>query len=250
MNTQTQTSYFVSAFLSFLFITWIFFRFKPDIKESITSADSTVYTNQNYQVTGLYYFILLISQICVGFSVVTANGCDITQNNVIMTIAMYTLIPWVLIYGVLILIILINSNYKSAFSNVFGYMWVSASATEVLTKLFIPKVVTSQTGVNNTANIQNTADAIFKICGNPFVLINEITPDNFIDYMDKLQPLFKTGNVFDKNDFKNYKSGNVFYDLFEVVSTRDSIGLFAWYIYTAILVISIANYNIASIPCE
>jgi len=251
MNTQTQTSYFVSAFLSFLFITWLFFRFKPDFKETLTGGDATAYINQNYQITGIYYFILLISQVCVGFSVVAANGCDITKNNMIMTIFMYTLIPWVLIFGVLIVIILINPNYKSAFSNVFGYMWISSTATTVLTDLLIPKVVTDQTGVNKSIdNIQTTADAIFKICGNPFVLINEITPTNFVDYMNKLQPLFKPENKFDIANFKDYKPDNIFYKLYDVVSTRDSIGLFAWYIYTAILVISIANYNIASIPCE
>ena len=246
MNTQTQTSYFVSAFLSFLFITWLFFRFKPEF--SIT--DSNAYINQNYKITGIYYFILLVAQICVGFSVVAANGCDITKNNIIMTIFMFTLIPWVLIYGVLVLIIMINPDYKSAFSNVFGYMWVSSDATKHLTELFIAKPVLNQSGVTSTQDIQNTADAIFKICGNPFVLINEITPTNFVDYMDKLKPLFKPNYSFDPAAFNTYTSGNVFRDLYDVVSTKDSIGLFSWYIYTAILVISIANYNIASIPCE
>jgi hypothetical protein len=38
-------------------------------------------------------------------------------------------------------------------------------------------------------------------------------------------------------------------ELLDVVVTRDNIGEAFWYIYTAILLISIIQYNIASRPC-
>jgi hypothetical protein len=280
MNTQTQTSYFVLSFISFLFITWFYFRFKASSKDTLT--DLAAYNKQTTQFTIIYYVILIVTQICIGFSVVASNGCDITQNNLVMTIILYTLIPWVFIFGILVLIIMLNSDYKSAFSNVYGYFWVNSSATKILTNLLKNSkdiaVVTAQAANTNitSMDIQNTTDALLKICGNPFVLINEMTPSNFINYMNMLKPLIDAEKIsssvtggpiqVDANDKKTitdygkfftdttspfFKSNNnIFYQLYDVVSTRDSIGLFSWYIYTAILTISIANYNIASIPCE
>ena len=196
-----------------------------------------------------------------------------------MIIILYTLIPWVLIFGILVLIIMLNSDYKSAFSNVYGYFWVNSTATKILTNLLKNSkdiaVVTAQAANTNitSMDIQNTTDALLKICGNPFVLINEMTPSNFINYMNMLKPLIDAEKISASTagtsmqidgktitDYNNFfidpsspffkSTNNIFYQLYDVVSTRDSIGLFAWYIYTAILTISIANYNIASIPCE
>ena len=64
--------------------------------------------------------------------------------------------------------------------------------------------------------MQNTADAILKICGNTGILINQITPDNFIEYMKMLQPLMKDeyGKVVanltnDPNNDDNFKKSKL-----------------------------------------
>ena len=83
----------------------------------------------------------------------------------------FTFIPWTLIFGVLILVLSIYPGFKSAFSDVIGYFYVSGSANKVLTELLVDKDI--QKNINNDTTIspeqklamQSSADAIIKICG-------------------------------------------------------------------------------------
>ena len=80
--------------------------------------------------------------------------------------------------------------------------------------------------------------------GNMSILINQITPVNFSQYMEILKPLMK----------EKYQNDPVLLQtteqkLLDVVVIRNDIGEFMWYLYTGILLICIIQYNIASKPC-
>jgi hypothetical protein len=85
------------------------------------------------------------------------------------------------------------------------------------------------------------AEAIIKICGNLSILINNITPANFMEYWEKLTPLMKEGVPTDP--ILKQK-------LLDIVVQRDNVGEGLWYIYTAILLTSIVQYNITTRPCK
>jgi hypothetical protein len=111
-----------------------------------------------------------------------------------------------------------------------------------------PQEVSQQTpqagGTPEQKALQDAADAIIKLCGNMSILINQIVPSNFLQYMEMLKPLMKPKYNSDPVSLKNKEQ-----ELLDVVVTRDNIGEAFWYIYTAILLISIIQYNIASRPC-
>jgi len=93
---------------------------------------------------------------------------------------------------------------------------------------------------NNKKSMQQAADAIVKLMGNMSILINQITPSNFNQYWDILKPLMKSGysNNLEKKQ-----------ELLTVVESRSNIGEGFWYGYTALLLSSIIQYNIAITPC-
>jgi len=82
------------------------------------------------------------------------------------------------------------------------------------------------------------------LCGNMSILINQIVPSNFLQYMEMLKPLMKPQY---QNNSELLKEAET--KLLEVVITRDNIGEAFWYVYAAILIISIVQYNIVSRPC-
>ena len=104
--------------------------------------------------------------------------------------------------------------------------------------------VENQNGGDNKKALLDAADGIIILCGNMSILINQIVPSNFLNYMDMLKPLMKPKYENDTSMLKAKEQ-----ELLDVVVTRDNIGEAFWYVYTAILLISIIQYNIASRPC-
>jgi len=262
------------AFFPFLIVTILYFYIvKPNPKQSlIGDAAQSEYFTQSSKMSAMYFLILLIIQVSISWIVVSASGCDIIKNKGQLTLEIFTrtVLPWTCIFGLSILIITLKPNFKAVFSNVYGYFKVNAEANDLINTLLknqkeINEIKPDANAGTSADDMQNLADAILKICGNKSILINNITPENFVEYMNMLKPLMKPDYSGQINEsFFTYKKGgegttqtdffanedNIFSKIFGLVVTRDKIGEFSWYLYTAFLVISIVTYNIASMPCN
>lgn len=284
-NTQkinTTKPYFIWSFVGFLiWTTYYFYSFKTP-GSPIKDPDKPDSNNMN---TIIYFLVLVTLQICIGWTVIAATpGCNIVKDNgkMLGIIFISIIFPWLFIFGFSVLAVTLKPNFKSAFANIYGYFIVSSRANDILTDLLDndPKNVSTN---NNTHTIVNPTynDALLKIYGNKGILINQITPENFNEYMTMLKPLMKlkgligdkyyirkddsqgipgspfmndneTLNITDKYDANGNISepANIIAKLYSIVVQRDNIGECSWYVYTALFVISIATYNIAKITCK
>jgi len=206
-----------------------------------------VYTSNSHIYLGVYFLLVIVIQFIVNVSIITTNcGGSITEN--MGAAGLLTLMPWTFIFGVIIAIIVIYPGFKSAFSDVIGYYYVSTTANKVLTDLLIDKDVQKkmdkdvQLTTEKKEALEDAADAIIKICGNTAILINQIVPANFVEYWNILTPLMKEKyRTGDNIDIRN--------KLFEIVVTRDNIGEAMWFIYTGLLLTSIVQLNITTRGC-
>ena len=275
--TMTTKSYFGAGFITFLAITVIYFyssllgkvSYKPYLFE--TDDKKNEYKFSNYSRTFLYFLVIFVIQICIAWTVVSATNCSMTNDKgkVINEVFKSTAFPWLFIFGLSVVVVLLKPNIKSVFSNVYGYGWVSSSVNSHLVAILKNekevKALAASVTPGQPSVLQNTADAILKICGNTGILINQITPDNFIEYMKMLQPLMKDeyGKVVanltnDPNNDDNFKIGgisfieptNIFNQLYNDVETRDNIGEFSWYIYSGLFILALVSYNLAMISCK
>ena len=233
------------SFIVFIFSTLIYFNFPGIGKEEITLEESNKYT-VNWTRLVLYYSIVMVSQFIMN-SIYLTNKCsgDVGEN---IWYAFYiTLGPWTFIFALLLIVLNSFPDIKSAFSDVFGYFYISKSANEIFSKLLV-----GDKEINNNINDLNisdnkkddlirTSDAIIKIMGNKSVFINQMTTTNFLNMWEIFEPLMKT-NIDNKQDLKT--------KLFELVRTKDNIGEMMWYIYTGILVISIVSYKLTIKECS
>jgi len=209
----------------------------------------TSFTSNNYIYLAVYILLVIIIQFMVNASIISSTcGGSITEN--IGSAGIFTFLPWILIFGVLVLVLTIYPGFKSAFSDVIGYYYVSSSANKVLTDLLIDKNIQSKLDSDATMSadkkvaMQSAADAIIKICGNTSILINQIVPDNFNNYWNILKPLMKEQYQSDGPAADSMKS-----KLFELVVTRDDVGEAMWYMYTGILLTSIVQLKISTKGC-
>jgi hypothetical protein len=207
------------------------------------------YEKNHYMYLGIYLLLVILVQFIVNASLISNTcGGSITEN--MGSAGLVTLLPWTFIFGVVIVVLVMYPGFKSAFSDVIGYYFVSSSANKLLTTLLIDKDVQKQLDSDNTATpqqkqaIQKAADTIIKICGNTSVLINQMVPENFTEYWGILTPLMKTQYQQAGQDTENLKT-----QLFELVVTRDNIGEALWYIYTGLLITSLVQLKIATKGC-
>ena len=238
--------------VTFLLTTLFYYlSIKPSFTYEI-SADTKKYNEyikNNYMYLAIYLLLVMVIQFIVNSSIISSTcGGNITEN--MGAAGVFTFLPWTLIFGVIILILTIYPGFKSAFSDVVGYFWISTSASKIITELLVDPDIQKKIESDTTSSteqkeaMQSAADAIIKICGNNSVLINQIVPTNFNSYWSILTPLMK-----DKYKQNSSETNVIKKELFELVVTRDNVGEAMWYIYTGVLLTSLVQLKITSRGC-
>jgi hypothetical protein len=241
------------ALLIFILSTLLYYLFlKPKLLTSVfddaSGKEFSQYSVKNNYSLIIYFLLVVVTQFFVNANVII-NKCGGSLSQNFGASALMTFIPWFFIFGILMVILMIFPGFKSAFSNVVGYFAVAGSANKILTELLI------NTNIDNAINdatdadadkkktLENAAEAVIKLCGNMSIMINQIVPANFIEYWSILTPLMKP-------QYQSSGAPDLKQQLLDIVVMRDNIGEALWYVYTAVLLISITQYNITMRGCS
>lgn len=238
--------------VTFLLTTLFYYlAIKPSYTYEI-SVDPTKqkeYKSSSYMYLAIYLLLVMVIQFMVNASIISSTcGGSITEN--MGAAGVLTFLPWTLIFGVLIVILTVYPGFKSAFSDVIGYFWVSSSANKVITELLVDPNIQKKMDQDKTLTpeqkeaMMTAADTIIKICGNTSVIINQIVPSNFQSYWNILTPLLKPKYQTDNPDTEKIKN-----ELFEIVVTRDNVGEAMWYMYTGLLLTSLVQLKMTTRGC-
>ena len=138
-------------------ITTIFYyvSLKPQVDSSTysnkTSQAYIDYKGNQYLYLGVYFLLVMVVQFVVNTSIITSNcGGNISDN--IGFAGFITFIPWTLIFGVIMLVLIVYPGFKSAFSDVIGYFYVSSSANKIITELLVNKDLENSLNDNTVSN--------------------------------------------------------------------------------------------------
>ena len=247
-----MASSYLNIVLFLLTTLFYYLALKPSLPYTLykNKEQYSSYISNSYMYLAIYIVLVILIQFMVNASIITTNcGGNISEN--IGQASVMTFLPWILIFGVLVLILSMYPGFKSAFSDVVGYFYVSSSANKLITDLLINTDIENKMGeeTNMTPEkkkaLETAADLIIKICGNKSILINQIVPDNFEEYWSILTPLMKDKYKAEGPDTEKIKN-----DLFEIVVTRDNVGEAMWYIYTGLLLTSIVQLKITTRGCK
>lgn len=239
--------------ITFLLTTlFYYFALKPALPYTLYKNNDAYnsYIRSSYIYLAIYVFLTILIQFMVNSYIITNKcGGTITQN--MSKASMITFLPWLFIFGVLVIILTIYPGFKSAFSDIIGYYYISSSTYKVLTELLMNKEVVENlmnepdiTPEKNKA-LNSASNVINRICGNTCILINQMAPSNFGQYWDILKPLMKK-----KYQKDSIETDNIQNELFGLVVTKDNIGEAMWYIYTGLLLTLIVQFKITNRGCS
>ncbi len=243
-------SLFLFIITTMLYISGVPVIGKPDLKlnqtNGLTSDDLMNYYSECMKKMAIFLLIVLCTQLTLNVSYLI-DKCQGNAGKNAGAAILYTLIPWLLIFGVMMALVAAYPGFKSVFSDVIGYFAISGKASEILTQVLIKtdinEAIESEPDETKKKELTSAAEALMKICGNTSILINQMYPDNFINIWDKMKPLMRE-NVYDDKKPDNLKQ-----QLLDLVVKRENIGEALWYIYTAMLVSSVVYYNLDSRGC-
>ena len=237
--------------ICFIVITIFYYiALKPTITfETISSNVLTVqYLKTNLLYLAVYVLLVILTQFVLNAYSITSNcGGSIPQN--MGSAGLMTILPWFFIFGSMITILIVYPGFKSAFSDVVGYYFVSGAASKLLNELLVNAEVYKEIETSASGNTEKlealkaTASLVTKLTGNMSLLINKIVPSNFLQFWDILKPLMK----------EQYKEGenaiSMRNELLQLAVVRDNIGEGMWYIYTGIILISIVQFSMVTRGC-
>jgi hypothetical protein len=237
------------SLLFFIIITIIYFAFpnigKPQLTLDVLSDDVKMsdFYKKNMKSLLFYLGAIVVSQLFLNIGYLMAK-CGGALDKNIGAAALFTFIPWVLIFGIMLCVLIIFPGFKSAFSDVIGYYVVAGRANDIFGQILLGtdlnQMIEQTNDIEKKNELTKAAEAIIKICGNKSILINQINPDNFLQIWDTLKPLMTNGS---------YENIEMKTQMLNLVVLKDNIGEAFWYVYTAILVSSIVYYNLATRGC-
>lgn len=239
----------LQSLLFFTIITILYFAVPSIGKPELTLADlesdqsKADYYNKNIKSLAFYLGVVVITQFFLNVGYLMAKCGGAIDKN-IGAAALFTFIPWILIFGVLLAVLIIFPGFKTAFSDVIGYYVVAGGANDIFASILmgtdLNEMIEKAGDDTKKKELTRAAEAIVKICGNKSILINQMNSDNFLDIWNTLKSLMVPGA---------YENLEIKKQLLDLVVLKDNIGEAFWYIYTAILISSIVYYNLATRGC-
>lgn len=243
----------IITFITFLLTTlFYYFALKPVLPYTLykNTEEYNSYITSSYMYLVIYVLLIILTQSAINSYIIT-NKCGGTITENIGKASMITILPWIFIFGFLVVILTVYPGFKSAFSDIVGYYYVSSSANKVFTELLMNKEVvdelTNHPDVTSDKNkaLKSASNVINRICSNTCVLINQMAPSNFDQYWDILAPLMKKKYQIDSPETDYMQN-----ELFGLIMTKDNIGEAMWYIYTGLLVTLIVQSKIMNRDCK
>lgn len=188
----------------------------------------------------IYFILILVSQFILNIYL-AKQMCNSPSN--VGTAAIATIIPWILIFGLLNLLLTMFPGWLAAFSNTIGYAVASIVG---VSSLFTEKLL----NVGNPPN-KDALKVIQNILSDPSTIINTLNNENVLKFWnDSIEvQLFKNNLEAIDIDAKGYDNSPLFYELKKYIMLKNLVSYFIWYLLTGILITSISYNYMLTVPC-
>ena len=213
-----------------------------------------------FMTTFVYFGITVITQYLTNLSAMHVM-CNKWQYGVVFFI---TIIPWVLVFGVITLILVFMPSWLIPFSNTFGFAAAKiAGVKKLLQEIMIdPQQIRSNTNAapnGISENQRKTLDVLYFVTKNPSLIINELTcfasktkddpktGEKITDCKGNFEQVFSdlTDVVFRKGVTSEQKE-----KLRKMVEFKETVSEAIWYFLIGTYTIMITNMTIVNSGCN
>lgn len=224
---NTDSSGPATGYLFFLIMTTLYAMVKYNISPS-----------QHSMATMCYVFSVIVGEFILNLNA-TKKKCGRQDWRLAFLI---TIVPWVLMFAIIMLMLNIYPGWISPFSNTFGYGLAHlAGSKKVLNAIFPPNPTTEDIKGNNPSQVEDIKQSLAYIYSDQSVLMNEVTNENFDEFWTKTSVLRSK----ESNDSDSLKE-----KFRKIIQLKTIVGEYIWYLLTGSLVVSV-GYNYLITPgCE
>jgi hypothetical protein len=153
--------------------------------------------------------------------------------------ALYTFLPWSIIFGLLQAMLKFFPGWLIPFSNTIGYLVTKLLGIGKLFNTLLSPKIDNVGGVDSKTKI--TAEALEHIYNDRSLLINEITQNNFERFWDNMS----NSGLFKKPIDLKLKNKLLFF-----VKLKDMVSEGLWYLLTGALVTSVSFNLMINTDCN
>lgn len=211
----------------------------PSISILIFTILTTIYSIVEYAVSknNIIYFIIylllvLVSQFFINVSL-TNSMCGFNQWQLA---AFVTFIPWVVLFGLLNIVLLMFPGWLRPFSNTFGYMIAYLSGLNST----INDIFNFSKGQLDKSITKEMRESLAHIYNDKSSLINEVNSSNFDFFWNNMKGLIKP---------EAFTNINLKEKLLGYINLKDIVAKYIWFILTGFLITSISYNYIINYGC-
>lgn len=188
-------------------------------------------------IWGIAYFCVLMLGMYYGNVAITQKTCQVPQ---IKTAILVTVVPWVLVFMVMALMLMVFPGWLTPFSNTIGYLFAKLSGVDDVLKRILAEKYDNPSIKDTDPAIVSTINQIYS---NKSLLVNQITEDNFLGFWNKMKDagLFKEMG----DDEKSLQS-----KLYQIVRLKNIIAKLCWALLTGGFTTSISKSYISDVECK
>ena len=236
-KTKNDTPSSLPGIIFFLVITTIFTLVTYLIMPNTISEGGAT---SNLLYLSIYILLLVIGNYFINLNI-TKSVCK-GQPQWANTM-FNTLIPWILVFGVINIVLIMFPGWLSPFANTFGFSLINILGLGELLKIIL-NLNRDNLNIESSAADKLVARGIQEIYGNNSLFINQIPsdPDKFKEFV---QTLIDT-KYFIKLSIKSPE----IIQLFKFIQLKNLIGKYIWNLLTGILVVSISYNFIINSECS
>lgn len=236
------------SILFFFIITTIYFILKlvtlPDDYKKSTGSTNIVWLS-------IYILLLVAGNYFINLSTTNAMCGGTPQWG---TSFIVTIVPYLLIFGVINIILILFPGWLTPFSNTIGYLAANLGG---LTELFNDEILNLQ--LKDTQDGESDSDiqvgkALQHIYGNKSLLINEIPREGDSEEekrtsFDNFYSAMKRNKIFKKQD-KDEDENLIKTQLYNLLTLKDIVAEYVWNLLTGLLVTSVSYNYIVNVGCD
>ena len=241
-NEDTAPSSLV-AIIFFIIITTLFSIVTYFLLPNKIPTNNNEAINNTSMYFIIYVLVLVIGNYFINLDITRSVCGGAPQWAATM---MNTIIPWILIFGVINIILIIFPGWISPFANTFGYSLMNMLGLNDLLNIILS---ISRDSLNQNEEIDENkklvARGIQEIYGNSSLFVNQIPidPENFRIFVGTLikTGYFRQGLGIDSQEIIN---------LYKLIQLKEIGGKYIWNILTGILVTSVSYNFIINTACN
>lgn len=197
-------------------------------------------SRSNVKISNTFFIIYILAVVIGEYTINLKAANSICSSSNFTTALITTFVPWVFIFGLLNVILMIFPGWLIPFSNTFGYLIAKLMGLDKLVgEIFKPSDYYKN--VNKSKDLIPLQEALGHIYSDKALLINEVTKENLNDFWKNMNPLMRD-TAKSNEDLKD--------KFYKLLGLKELVSEFIWYILTGALVTSISYNYITSRPCS